>query len=189
MAIGKLQHAVGIFSNRRDAEYALTELRDAGFNMDRISVIVKNADRDDQISGADVSDRKAEQIEGGSKAGATTGAVTGSIIGLVGSLSILAIPGVGVATEVGVLLGNALLGGLIGAAGGALAGALIGWGVPEERAKYYDERVSQGDYLVVVQGTAEELLRAEAVLENRGLRDWGIYDAPTTTAGGRVDIV
>ncbi len=182
MAIGKLQHAVGIFSNRREAEYALTELRDAGFNMDRVSVIVKNADRDDQIGGAGVSDRKGEQIEGGTKAGATTGAVMGSIIGLVGSLSVLAIPGVGVATEVGVLLGNTLLGGAIGAASGALAGALVGWGVPEDRAKYYDERVSQGDYLVVVQGTAEELLRAEGVLENRGLLDWGIYDAPTTTA-------
>ena len=186
MAVGKLQHAVGIFSNRQDAGYALTELRDAGFNMDRVSVIVKNADRDDQIGGADVRDRKSEQIEEGTKAGATTGAVTGSIIGLVGSLSVLAIPGVGVATEVGVLLGNALLGGVIGAASGALAGALIGWGVPEDRAKYYDERVSQGDYLVIVQGTAEELLRAEGVLENRGLRDWGIFDASTTATGGRV---
>ena len=189
MAIGKLQHAVGIFSNRREAEYALTELRDAGFNMDRVSVIVKNADRDDQIGGAGVSDSKGEQIEGGTKTGATTGAVMGSIIGLVGSLGVLAIPGVGVATEVGVLLGNTLLGGAIGGIGGALAGALIAWGVPEERAKYYDERVSQGDYLVVVQGTAEELLMAEGVLENRGLLDWGIYDAPTTTAGGRAGTV
>ncbi len=185
MAIGKLQHAVGIFSNRRDAEHALTELRDAGFNMDRVSVIVKNADRDDQIGGAGVSDSKGEQIEGGTKTGATAGAVTGSVIGLVGTLGVLAIPGVGVATEVGILLANTLLGGVIGAASGALLGALIGWGVPEDKAKHYDERVSQGDYLVVVQGTAEELLMAEGVLENRGLRDWGIYDAPTTTASGR----
>lgn len=189
MAIGKLQHAVGIFSNRQDAEFALTELRDAGFNMDKVSVIIKNADREAQIGGASVTDTKGEQIEGGTTTGAVTGATMGSIIGLVGSLSVLAIPGVGVATAVGVLLGNALLGGVIGAASGALAGALIGWGVPEDRAKYYDERVSQGDSLVVVQGTAEELLRAEGVLENRGLRDWGIYDAPITTGSGRVGAI
>jgi hypothetical protein len=184
MVTGKMQHAVGVFSNRRDAEYALTELRDAGFNMDRVSVIVKNADRNDQIGGASVSDHKGEQIEGGAKTGATTGAVTGGIIGLVGTLGVLAIPGVGVATEVGVLLANTLLGGVIGAASGALLGALIGWGVPEDKARYYDERVSQGEYLVVVQGTAEEILSAEAIIENRGVRDWGIYDAPVVGPGG-----
>ncbi len=189
MSVGKIQHAIGIFSNRRDAEHALTELRDAGFNMDRVSVIVKNAGPNDQIGGAGVSDSKGEQVEGGAKTGATTGAVTGGIIALVGSLGVLAIPGVGVAAEVGVLLGNTLLGGVIGAAGGALVGALIGWGVPEDRAKYYDERVAGGDYLVVVEGTAEELLRAEGVLEKRGLRDWGIYDEPATAAAGEMGAI
>jgi uncharacterized membrane protein len=173
MAVGRIQRAVGIFSNRRDAEQALTELRDAGFNMDKVSVIVKNADPNDRIGGADVSDTKDEQIEGGTKAGATAGAVTGGIIGLVGA-----------AAEVGIVLANTLLGGAIGAAGGALVGALIGWGVPEDRAKYYDERVSQGDYLIVVEGTAEEILRAEAILDNRGVLDWGIYDTPVTSPGG-----
>jgi uncharacterized membrane protein len=189
MTVGKIQHAVGIFSSRRDAEYALTELRDAGFNMDKVSVIVKNADPNDQIGGAGVSESKGEQIEGGAKAGATTGAMTGGIIGLVGTLGVLAIPGVGVAAEVGILLANTVLGGVIGAATGALAGALIGWGVPEDKARYYDERVAQGDYLVVVQGTAEEILRAEGIIENRGIRDWGIYDAPTTSPGGRTGVL
>lgn len=190
MAIGKMQHAVGIFSNRRDAEHALIELRDAGYNMDRVSVIVKNAGRSDAIGGVGVSDREDEQIEGGAKAGATAGAVTGGVIGLAGSLGVLAIPGVGTATGVGILLANTLLGGAIGAAGGALLGALIGWGVPEDRAKYYNERVSQGDYLVVVQGTAEDILRAEAILDRRGVRDWGIYDAPVTSPGaGRTGVI
>ena len=189
MTIGKTQHAIGIFSNRQDAEHALTELRDAGFNMDKVSVIVKNAGGNDQIGGADVSDSKGEQIAGGTKAGATAGAATGGIVALVGSLGVLAIPGVGVAAEVGFLLANTLLGGVIGAATGALAGALIGWGVPEDKAKYYDERVSQGDYLVVVQGTAEEILRAEAIIEHRGVRDWGIYDAPITSPGGRTSVL
>jgi uncharacterized membrane protein len=189
MAVGKLQHAVGIFSSRQDAEYALNELRDAGFDMDKVSVIVQNATPNDQLGGAGVSDSKGEQIEGGTKAGASAGAVTGGIIGLVGTLGVLAIPGVGVATEVGILLANTLLGGVVGAAAGALAGALIGWGVPEHKAKYYEERVAGGDYLVVVQGTAEEILRAEGIIENRGVRDWGIYDAPTTNPGGRTGVL
>lgn len=188
MVQGRMQRAVGIFSNRRDAEQALTELRDAGFNMDRVSVIVKNADANDNIGGAGVSDRKEEQIEGGMSSGATAGAVTGGLIGLVGGLSLLAIPGVGPVAEAGVVLANTLLGGAIGAAGGALVGALIGWGVPEDRAKYYNDRISQGDYLVIVEGTAAEILRAEAILDQRGVLDWGIYDAPTAT-GGRTGVI
>jgi hypothetical protein len=190
MAVGKLQHAVGVFSNRQDAEHALTELRDAGFDMDKVSVIVQNADPNQQMGGASVSDSKGEQIEGGAKTGASTGAVTGGIIGLVGSLGVLAIPGVGLATEVGILLANTLIGGVVGAAGGALVGALIGWGVPEERANYYNDRVSSGDYLIVVQGTAEDILRAESILERRGVLDWGIYDAPVTGPGaGRTGVL
>src|ERR687886_796761 len=186
MAVGRIQRAVGIFSNRRDAEDALTELRDAGFDMNKFSVIVKNADANDRIGGADVSDHKEEQVEGSTKAGVTTGALTGGLIGLIGGLSLLAIPGVGPVAEAGIVLANTLLGTAIGAAGGAIVGALIGWGVPEERAKYYDDRVSQGDYLIVLEGTAEEILRAEAILENRGVLDWGIYDAdaPTSMAPG-----
>ncbi|HEY9608584.1 general stress protein [Allocoleopsis sp.] len=186
MTVGRIQRAVGIFSNRRDAEDALTELRDAGFDMNKFSVIVKNADANDRIGGAEVSDRKEEQMEGATKTGATTGAVTGGLIGLIGGLSLLAIPGVGPVAEAGVVLANTILGSAIGAAGGAIVGALIGWGVPEERAKYYDDRVSQGDYLIVLEGTAEEILRAEAILDNRGVLDWGIYDAdaPTTMAPG-----
>lgn len=193
MAVGKIQHAVGVFSNRQEAEHALTELRDAGFNMDKISVIVQHANPNERMSGASVSDTKGEQIEGGAKTGASTGALTGGVIGLVGSLGVLAIPGVGVATEVGILLANTLIGGVIGAAGGALVGALIGWGVPEERANYYNDRVSGGDYLVVVEGTAEEILTAEAILDRRGVLDWGIYDAPdvpiTGPGGGRTGVL
>lgn len=190
MATGKLQHAVGIFSNRQDAEYALTELRDAGFDMNKVSVIVQNADPNEQIGGAGVRDSKDEQVAGGAKAGATAGAATGGIIALVGSLGVLALPGVGAAAEVGILLANTLLGGAIGAAGGALLGALIGWGVPEDRAKHYNDRVSRGDYLVIVEGTAEDILRAEAIIERRGVTDWGIYDAPLTSPGaGRTGVL
>jgi hypothetical protein len=178
MATGKLQHAVGIFLKRQDAEYALTEFRDAGFDMDKVSVIVRNADYDDQIGGAGVRDTKDEQVAGGTKAGATAGAATVSIIALVGSLGVLALPGVGAAAEVGILLANTLLGGAIDGPRGPLLGALLGWGVPGDRAIHFNERVSQRYDLIVVEGTAEDILRAEAILDRWRVTDWSIYDAP-----------
>ncbi|MBV6623183.1 MAG: DUF1269 domain-containing protein [Rivularia sp. (in: Bacteria)] len=100
-------------------------------------------------------------------------------LGLLPSLGVLAIPGVGAAAEVGVILANTLIGGGIGAASGGLLGALIGWGVPEERANYYNEQLSQGKYVVLLEGHQSEINTAESILRNQGVRDWEIYNTPT----------
>jgi hypothetical protein len=59
-----------------------------------------------------------------------------------------------------------------------LVGALIGLGIPEERARVYNDRVSRGDYLVMVDGTEDELHRSQTIFSNRGIQEWGVYDAP-----------
>ena len=76
-------------------------------------------------------------------------------------------------------LATAVSGGVIGAATGGLVGGLVGLGIPEDRAKMYSDRVSRGEYLVMVEGSEEEIRRAETVLNRRGIQDWGIYDSPT----------
>ncbi len=180
MYTGDMQRAVGTFASRPEAERALHELRDSGFNMDKISVVVKNVEGQDRVSGTDYEKSKGEQAAGGAKAGATAGGVTGGIIGLIPSLGVLAIPGVGPVAEIGVILANTLIGGGIGAASGGLLGALIGWGVPEERANYYNDRLSEGYYVVLVEGTSTEINAAQSILSNQGVRDWEIYNSPTT---------
>ena len=180
MTSNELRHAIGTFTTREDAEYALRELRDAGFNMDRVSVIAQNPESEDKIGGAEVKSPE-EQAKGGAKAGATAGAATGGLIGLVGGLGALALPGVGAVAELGVVLANTLLGGGIGAAGGGLVGALIGWGIPEDRAKYYNELLSQGRYVILMEGTEAEINGAEAILKNRRIQDWGVYGTMETS--------
>lgn len=171
------KRAVGTFLTSKDAEAALVELRDAGFNMDRVSAIAKNPQNEEEL--ADVAvESSSERAKSGAEAGAVMGATTGGMLGLIGSLSVLAIPGVGAATEAAVLLGNALLGSGIGAAGGSLVGALIGWGIPEEEAEYYNELLSEGSYVVLVEGTQAEISGASAILHNRRINNWNIYNAP-----------
>ena len=65
---------------------------------------------------------------------------------------------------------------------GGLVGALIGWGVPEDRAKFYDEMLAQGKYVVLMEGTQVEISGAEAILKNRRIQDWGVYGTMGTTA-------
>ncbi|MDJ0633051.1 MAG: hypothetical protein QNJ34_07660 [Xenococcaceae cyanobacterium MO_188.B29] len=182
MTTSKLKRAVGTFPTRQDAENALIELRDAGFNMDRVSAIAQNPQGEETLADDVEVTSSSQRAKDGAETGAVMGAATGGILGLIGSLSVLAIPGIGIATEVAVLLGNTLLGSGLGAAGGSLVGALMGWGIPEEQALYYDELLSQGSYIVLVEGTEAEINGAEAILINRQIRNWNIYNAPTTTA-------
>lgn len=175
----QLQRAVGLFDTRQAAEQAMYRLRDSGFNMDRISVVARSGEGVKDITGGEgVAPEQSDtsQAKQGAGAGATTGAVAGGAVGLIGSLGILAIPGVGPIAEVGVLLGNALLAGGIGAAGGGLIGALVGWGIPEDRASYYSDRVHHdNNYLVLLEGSGSEVRMAEAILRDNGIRDWDTY--------------
>lgn len=181
MALGQHKRAVGVFSSRRDAEHALNQLNRSGFPMDRISIIARDADRQDDIAGVDVNDRVGNKADEGASAGAVTGGVLGGLTGLLVGLGALAIPGVGpvvLAGEIATTLATTLAGGAIGAAAGGLLGALIGLGIPEEQARVYNDRVSRGDYLVIVTGTDDEIARAEVILSGGGIQEWGIYDAP-----------
>ncbi|WP_013320246.1 general stress protein [Gloeothece verrucosa] len=181
MALGKHRRAVGIFPTRNDAEVALHELRDSGFPMDRVSVVVRDADKHDDIAGADVSDNVGNKADDGAKTGALTGGALGGLTGLLVGLGALAIPGIGpvmLAGATATTIATTISGGLIGAVSGGIIGALIGLGIPEERARVYNERVSRGQYLVIVDGSDDEIARAEAILRNRGIEEFGIYDIP-----------
>jgi hypothetical protein len=182
MVIAQTQRAIGVFSTRGEAEIALNEIRDAGFDMNKVSVIARHAEQDGEMAGADLNKSKSEQVKGGTAAGATAGGATGGIMGLIGGLGVLAIPGVGVAAEVGIVLANTLLGGAFGAVGGGLVGALVGWGIPEDQASYYDERVAAGEYLIMMEGAQAEIRQAEAILHSRGIRDWNVYSSPAPGA-------
>ncbi|WP_375472185.1 general stress protein [uncultured Nostoc sp.] len=183
MVVGVHKRAVGVFSHRRDVEHALHELKKVGFDMNRVSVITQDGDRDD-IAGADVSDRVGDQSDEGAKVGAATGGALGGLAGLLVGLGTLAIPGIGpimLAGAAATTLATTLAGAGIGAVAGSLLGALIGLGIPEERARVYDERVKRGHYLVIVDGTDAEILRAEAILNNQGVEEFGVYPHPDAT--------
>src|SRR5919202_882351 len=185
--LGRTHRAVGVFAHRRNAEAALRDLRDSGFDMDHVSIVGKNLDPDTQIAGADVGgSAKGHKADDGAKAGAATGGALGGLGGLLVGLGALAIPGIGPVIAGGALataLATAAAGGAIGAAAGGLTGALIGLGIPEERARFYNDRVNRGDYLVMVDGTEDELRHAEAILSRHGIQEWGIYDTGDVAAG------
>src|SRR4028118_276602 len=193
MALGQHKRAVGVFSSRREAELALRELRDSKFPMDRVSVIARDADGRSDIAGADVRDEVRDRSDNKADEGATTGAVTGGALGgltgLLVGLGTLALPGIGpimLAGATATAIATTLAGGAIGAAAGSLLGALVGLGIPEEEARGYNERVSRGHYLIMIEGTDEEIHRAQAILSRGGIEDWRVYDLPNGDRGQTV---
>ncbi|YAF94965.1 MAG: general stress protein [Nodularia sp. CChRGM 3473] len=180
MASQQYKRAIGTFSNRQQAEAALNELRNSGFLMDRVSILAKDIDRNDQIAGAEVTDRGDTEAREGAGIGATTGTVLGGLGGLLVGLEALIIPGVGPFLAGGAIA-TTLAGAGLGAAAGGIVGALTGLGIPEEEARAYSERVSQGDYLVILEGSEAEIERAGSILRNHGIREWRVHNV---TNGG-----
>lgn len=174
--------AAGLFYSRNEAEAAVRGLKDAGFNQDRISVIARDADK---LDGVDTTEDVGNKADEGAAAGALTGGALGGITGLLVGLGALAIPGIGPIIFAGAeatAIATTLAGGAIGAATGGLVGALVGLGIPEEKAKIYNDRVSGGSFLVMVTGTEAEVKRAESIMQRCGVEEFGIYNAPAPAA-------
>ncbi|NMF60218.1 general stress protein [Pseudanabaena yagii] len=188
------KRAIGTFSNHSEAETALRELRDSNFPMDKVSVVGQDIDRKTNIAGADGSNslsdlaEKHNKADQGAATGAATGGAVGGLTGLLVGLGMVAIPGVGpimLAGAAATTLATTLAGGAIGAATGGIVGALVGMGIPEDRAKKYSDRIEHGDYLVMVEGSNDDVQRAQKILSHRGINDWGIYDDNRETHNSR----
>ena len=169
-----LKRASGLFTNHRNAEQALVELKSRGFPMQKISVIAKPSDNDDLDS------LGVQKILITRAAGAQVGAILGSLglgsLALIVGLSSLLIPGIGQAIAVESILATFFGSGIAATAGG-LYGALQGWLVPEEQARIYNGRFNQGDYLIVMEARENEIVIAEAVLKRWEILTWRVCDA------------
>jgi hypothetical protein len=136
---------VGVFNTREAADRAVNDLRAAGYRDDQIGLVARNT------SGKTVrTDGAGEETNAGE--GAAIGAAAGAVGGAAVGAGILAgvIPVIGPVLAIGTL-GTVLLNAAGGAAIAGVAGALIGWGIPDEDAKYYEGEVASGRYLVTVE--------------------------------------
>lgn len=184
------KRAVGVFSTRRETEHALGELRAAGFDMDRVSVIAKDSDSKGDIAGIDVQESADNKADEGATKGALTGGTLGGLTGLLVGLGLVAIPGIGpimLAGASATAIATTLAGTALGAAAGSLIGALVGLGIPEEEAKAYNDRVARGDYLILLDGSEAEVAKAETILSRGGIQHWNTYDYNPSVDSARAD--
>lgn len=176
MVLTQPKRAFGVFSSLQDAEGAIQELKAAGFPMNQVSAINKESEP--------VSPPPTSKAQDGTTIGAIAGGAAGGVLGLaLGLGTIAAIPVLGPISIIGVAataLATTLTSGVIGATAGGLLGALTGYGIPDEQAAVYSDRIHHGDYFLIVEGTEAEVRQAEAILNRWNIQELRIYDAATS---------
>lgn len=145
----------GLFRNRADAEEAYNNLIKHGYSKDDITLVMSEDTRKEHF------DNHGEETEMGNKAlegtgaGASIGGAVGAAVGIVAAVgSSVVVPGLGLA------IAGPIAGGLAGAGAGGITGgiigALVGAGIPEEKAKLYEEGIQEGGIVVGVNPRSEE---------------------------------
>lgn len=153
----------GLFRDRDSAERAYQAVSDRGYGKDDVNLVMSDETRKRHFS-----DDGSVETELGNKAAAGAG-IGGAIGGSLGAIAAaiaavgttIALPGFGLV--IAGPLAAAIAGAGAGAATGGIVGALIGWGIPEERVKEYDEGIKDGGILMGVRSRNEE---DAAFLEN-----------------------
>jgi hypothetical protein len=146
-----------IYDDASTAREVVSALEDAGFTSSEISIVTQKGD-------GITTSTTADGVSDGATTGATIGLVAGTGAGLLASLGVLAIPGIGPLVAAGVLA-TTLATAAAGTVTGGLLGALIDYGVSPEHAEVYAENVRRGGTLVSVKADGERLAEAEEIMQ------------------------
>jgi hypothetical protein len=146
----------GVFTDRSSAEHAYDVLKGLGYSEDDINVLMSDEARVRYFPAPGFKGRVVgDDLSSGPGLGGIIGAGTGGALGaILAAAASLAIPGVGVvvAGPLAAVLTGAALGGL----SGGLLGSLVGVGMPEERAKFYEDKINKGNILIAVNPRSDE---------------------------------
>jgi len=151
---------VAIFADHHAAEVAIKKLTAAGFEMKNLSVVGKGYHTEEKAVGFyNIGDRI--------KIWGMRGAFWGGFWGLFLGGLFMTVPVVGHVVVLGFLAAAAasaienavVVGGL-----SALGAAIYSLGIPKDSVIQYEAAVKADSFLVMAHGTAEDMVRAEAIL-------------------------
>jgi hypothetical protein len=155
---------VAIYDRHTQAEDAVKQLREAGFEMKALSIIGKDYHTDEHVMGYYTAGDRM-------KYWGKNGAFWGGIWGLLFGSAVFMIPGIGpivaagpiVAWIVGALEGAAIVGGI-----SAVGAGLYSIGIPRQSIVQYETSLKAGKFMLVFHGTPDEVTGAKAILSTTG---------------------
>lgn len=168
-----MKATIGVYDDQAKAIAAIQELKNAGYPESSISILVREAGQEhhpadpgesEDGDGVD-SDAVYEKPMKIAATGVGIGAVVGPVLGALAGIGMLAIPGLGVVVGAGALAG-AIAGLDVGLIGGGIISALAIAQVNKHHEDLYHEHLQAGRYLLVAQGSEEDIDHAREVLSS-----------------------
>ena len=151
---------IAAFEDRTEAERAVDDLEQAGFEPETIGYAIRGSDA---VQGGMITDAAGAKDKRGALTGMATGAGLGAVLG---AAAAMLIPGVGPVVASGVLA-MAFGGAVAGTAVGGIFGAMTGLGVSEEEAQFYEREFHSGRAIVAVRAGGRACDAAN-ILRRRG---------------------
>lgn len=146
----------GLFKDQDSAENAYKSATNMGYTNDEINVVMSEETRaryygKDATLETEVGNKAAQGAAIGGVVGGTIGAIAAAVAA-VGTNLIL--PGLGLV--IAGPLAAAVAGAGAGGVSAGIVGALIGWGIPEDRLKEYEQGLNEGGILIGVKPRSDE---------------------------------
>jgi hypothetical protein len=167
---------VAIFDEHTQAEEAVKQLQQDGFDMKGISIVGKDYHTDEHVVGYYTT---GERMKYWGKYGAFWGGIWGLLFGsavfMIPGLGLLAMAGPVVSWIAGALEGAVVIGGL-----SAVGAGLYSIGIPKKSILQYETSLKAGKFLLMIHGTLDEVTRAQAILGKSGAveTDLHVSEAP-----------
>jgi uncharacterized membrane protein len=169
---------VAIYKSHTEAETAVKELQQSGFDMKQLSIVGRDQHTDEHVIGYyNTGDRM--------KCWGKTGAFWGGIWGLLFGSAFFLVPGVGPLLVAGPLVGwivGALEGAVVVGGVSALGAGLYGLGIPKNSILQYETALQTGKFVVIAHGTAEEAARAREIVNRTNPEALEEHQLPLATS-------
>ncbi len=171
---------VAVFKSHMEAETAVRELQQSGFDMKKLSIVGRDYHTDETVVGYyNTEDRM--------KYWGKLGAVWGGFWGFLFGSAFFVIPGLGPLLMAGPIVGwivGALQGAVVAGGLSALGAALFSIGIPKDSILQYETAVKSGKYVLIAHGTDLETSQAREIIRRanpEALEHHFPADAPAKT--------
>ncbi len=155
---GEERRALGVFQSKENLEDALTHLKQTGFPVHMLSILVRESESNGAVG---------EQMHSGHP---LTGAAN-----LASGLNHIHLPQVGPTVVMGPDA-DALSAAIERDDSSSVVGVMKDLGIAEESAHFYSRHLENGAYLVTLRGQNSDVMEAASTLGQHGMRDWGVYN-------------
>jgi uncharacterized membrane protein len=152
---------VATYSSHANAEAAIKELQQSGFDMKKLSIVGRDYHTDEHVVGYyNAGDRM--QYWGG------VGAFWGWIWGLLFGTAFFMVPGIGPLVMAGPIVGwivAALEGAVVVGGLSAIGAGLVSLGIPKDSIVQYETALKSDQFLLIAHGSESEISDAKEILD------------------------